>query len=283
MSVPFDARRAQLAGPPAAMIEGVMQSINMPNVGAETGMGQFAISAVGNLVYANGGVAPLSVSTLVRKDRKGVETEVDAPKGKAYFGPRLSPDGSRVALIVANGITSQDIWVIDVKVGTATRLTSHGVNQWPLWSPDEKKILFSGGAGSTQLLSAPADGSGIAELVMSAQTLLAPTSWPMERLPLVYVTGSDHSEIWSRPMSGGGQPKRFCKRDLVWRMATFLLTDAGWLTVRMNPVRRRSMCRHFRDRVKNTGSPPREGSIPTGRATETSCSIWSLGERETSP
>jgi Protein kinase domain/WD40-like Beta Propeller Repeat len=45
MAVPFDARRLQLTGPPVAMLEGVMQSINMPNVGVETGMGQFALSA----------------------------------------------------------------------------------------------------------------------------------------------------------------------------------------------------------------------------------------------
>jgi hypothetical protein len=37
MAVPFDGRRMQLSGPPVAMLDGVMQSVNEPNDGRETG------------------------------------------------------------------------------------------------------------------------------------------------------------------------------------------------------------------------------------------------------
>jgi eukaryotic-like serine/threonine-protein kinase len=234
MAVPFDLRRRQLTGAPVALLDGVMQSINMPNSGVETGMGQFAISTSGNLLYASGGVASLDAATLERVDRKGIEAELNAPKGKDYVGPRVSPDGSSVALSVTNSAGSRDIWVIDINAGTDTRLTYQGVNRWPLWSPDGKRVLFAGGAGSTRLLSLPADGSGAAEPVMSALTQLVAASWPAERLPLVYLAGSlDHSEIWSRPRSAAGEPKRF-------RETEFSLTDAElspdgrWLAYRSN-------------------------------------------------
>jgi serine/threonine-protein kinase len=234
MAVPFDARRMKLTGPPTAMIDGVMQSINMPLTGEETGMGQFAVSTSGNLVYASGGVAQLPRGTLVRVDRKGVATELNAPKGKDYLVPRISPEGSRVAVLVVNGIAARDIWVIDPNKGTATRLTSQGVNQMPLWSPDGKRILFCGGAGTTRLFSISADGSGAAELVTSGQARLTPASWPAERLPLVYLIGSPgHYEIWSRPMSGGGEPKRFIANEFDLLDAD-LSPDGRWMAYRSN-------------------------------------------------
>ena len=58
MAVPFDARRMRLAGPPVAMLDGVMQAVNGPNAVSKPGMGQFAASASGNLIYATGGIHP---------------------------------------------------------------------------------------------------------------------------------------------------------------------------------------------------------------------------------
>ena len=49
MSVPFDLRSQQIAGSPAAVLEDVMQSMNNPNSGNETGAGHFAVSRSGAL------------------------------------------------------------------------------------------------------------------------------------------------------------------------------------------------------------------------------------------
>src|SRR5262249_45420116 len=117
-----------------------MQSQHMDNEGFESGLGQFASSASGSLIYAPGSTAPPVTDTLVRVDRKGTETKLNAPSGD-YLGVRLSPDGQRLA-ITKNPI--HDIWVIDINTGNSTRLTSQGSNFWPTWSPDGKTILFSG-------------------------------------------------------------------------------------------------------------------------------------------
>ena len=47
MAVPFDAGSQQVTGAPVALIENVMQAVNAPNFGDETGAGQFAVSGRG--------------------------------------------------------------------------------------------------------------------------------------------------------------------------------------------------------------------------------------------
>lgn len=57
-----------------------------------------------------------------------------------------NPDGKKIALPnpkVNEGSFSEHIWVIDVESGEKEKLTSFiGVNAWPLWSPNGKKIMY---------------------------------------------------------------------------------------------------------------------------------------------
>jgi serine/threonine-protein kinase len=168
MAVPFDAQRVQVNGPPVAILDGVMQSSNMSNGVIESGMGQYAISDSGTLLYASGGIYPMASGFLFRVDRKGVATQLNAPKG-AYFVVRTSPDGKSLAVAkAANTNRLTDIWLVDINSGNSTRLTTQqGSNMWPIWSADGKQILFSGGLGNNELLSVAADGSGSVETVVS--------------------------------------------------------------------------------------------------------------------
>jgi hypothetical protein len=53
-----------------------MQSTNAANGAFETGMGQYALSASGTLVYAAGGRYPNETARLVRVNRKGEQTSI---------------------------------------------------------------------------------------------------------------------------------------------------------------------------------------------------------------
>jgi len=89
LAVPFDAARVEVTGAAVPLLDGIMQSINAPFSGDETGMGQFALSASGTLLYALGGRYPTGATTLVRVDRKGVETKLAEIKGSlAGLRPR---------------------------------------------------------------------------------------------------------------------------------------------------------------------------------------------------
>ncbi len=76
LAVPFDATRVALTGDPVPLLAGIMQSTNAPTGGDETGMGQFALSASGTLLYASGDRYPTETSFLMRVDRKGAETKL---------------------------------------------------------------------------------------------------------------------------------------------------------------------------------------------------------------
>jgi serine/threonine-protein kinase len=234
MTVPFDAQKVQLAGQPVALIDGVMQSANMASGVFESGMGQFAVSASGNLVFASGGIAAPSITTIVRKDRRGVETELGTPKGR-YFFPHLSPDGQRIA-IAKQGDTSRvsDIWVIDSNTGNPTRLTqgSNDSNDFPIWSADGKRILYWS-PRLTQVLSIAADGSGKPEIVMTgSKGFVAPVS-ATQSLVVYMELGNGKFEIWTRPLSGQGEPQRYVES----KFNTFnaeLSPDGHWMTYVMN-------------------------------------------------
>lgn len=82
------------------------------------------------------------VLRLVWIDRTGRELGT-LGQPAAYSSPSLSPNGQFVAVGVAAEST-RDIWIMDRKRGTATRLTTDPADDLnPTWSPDGETILFT--------------------------------------------------------------------------------------------------------------------------------------------
>ena len=107
LAVPFDATRVDVTGAPVPLLAGIMQSTNAPNGVDETGMGQFALSASGTLLYASGDRYPTATSVLMRVDRKGAETKLAEITG-SLAGVRLDSAGARVvAFKTGDGSRSQ--------------------------------------------------------------------------------------------------------------------------------------------------------------------------------
>jgi len=112
--------------------------------------------------------SPLSSGTspqrqLVWVDRQGREEPLSAPL-RAYAIPRISPDGTRVAVDARD--EEYDIWVWDLARGTLRRLTSDpGLDVSPVWTPDSHGILFSSvrGGGMPNMYRQAADGTGATE------------------------------------------------------------------------------------------------------------------------
>jgi serine/threonine-protein kinase len=128
-----------------------------------TASANYAISDDGTLVYATGTASGEIRRTLVWVDRTGQEQAIPAPP-RAYAYPRVSPDGTRVALDIRD--QESDIWIWDLMRQTLTRLT-FGIAQdsYPVWSPDSRRVFFaSPRAGDvTNIYSQAADGTGAPE------------------------------------------------------------------------------------------------------------------------
>jgi Tol biopolymer transport system component len=176
-AVPFDLDRLLVTGDPVPVLDGVTFD--------DAGVEQFSLSADGSLVYAAGGGSPSQARTLVWVDRQGREEPVPAPP-RTFMYPRLSPDGTKVALDIRD--QDDDIWVWDVTRATLTRLTfDPGMDRAPVWSPDGLRIAFSSQRGGIEgLFWQAADGTGAVERLWESTNTQFPTSFSPDGTRLVF-------------------------------------------------------------------------------------------------
>ena len=164
-AVPFDLTRMQITGPPAPLLDGVLTK--------DSGAADFALARGGTLVYVASSGAPTARRILTWVDRMGREEQLTAPE-RAYVQPRISPDGMRVALSVAD--QDNDIWMWELARHTLTRLTfDPSFDNDPLWTPDGRRVIFaSQRSGVVNLYSQAADGTGTVERLTESRTSQVP-------------------------------------------------------------------------------------------------------------
>ena len=135
---------------------------------------EFAVSNEGTLVYGLG--VGREKRELVWVDRAGREERVGAPTA-AYAYPRLSPDGTRVALDVPG--PNRDIWLWDFKRRMLERFTTDPTeNVLPAWTPDGRQLAFaSGRTGIPNLFIQPTNGSGTAEHLLPSPHVQQPLTF----------------------------------------------------------------------------------------------------------
>jgi len=208
VAVPFNTNRLELEGGAVVVLESVRQGVNAGNTAYDTLSGQFSFSPSGTMVYVPGGVWSDKLSSLVWVDREGRTEPLSASAGP-YWGPRLSPEGRRVAFASDPFGGSYDIWIHGLSRGTVTRLTFvEGGNFWPLWTPDGAWITFmSTRSGRPAMWWIRADGSGGAER-LSTHDGGIPNSWSPDGQVLAFsrVSKSDVWDIWMLPREGEPQP-----------------------------------------------------------------------------
>ena len=174
MAVPFDLQRLALTGAAVPVVEGVLQSTS-------SGGAQYNFSATGSLVYVAGSVQATVQNTLVWVTRNGAEQPLPAPL-REYQVPRLSPDGRRLAVTIAD-----QVWLYDLSREALSRFTFEGdQNSTPVWTPDGKRIAFSSNKeGTGSLFWQLADGSGGLERLTTRD--YNPASWSPDGQLLAFV------------------------------------------------------------------------------------------------
>jgi len=208
LAASFDARHLELTGPGVPLLDGVMQSVAAPTGEYESGIGQFAVSRLGTLVYAGGGIYRSLTGSMVRLDRSGAAVDLNFKDVASFL--RLSPDGRRLVAAKQAAINrAVDIELYDLERGTSTPLTSDHDSFWPIWSRDGQRILFAT-AGASRIDSIAADGRGTRETVFNKEgDEVTPASWSLDGRWLAILVNTPRIQILVRPMAEKGEPRLF--------------------------------------------------------------------------
>ena len=130
---PFDDERLEFSGEPVQILDGI------PVIGP--GRAPFSVSAAGVLAFWRS--PPGMPAVLQWFDRDGRSSPAVATPAR-YVGFALAPDGRRLAFSRTDSSGNADLWLRDVIQGDEHQLTFDGAAFTPHWSPDGKRVLFSG-------------------------------------------------------------------------------------------------------------------------------------------
>ncbi len=206
-AVTLDVRRSQVAGSESKVLDGIMVETS--------GAAHFAVSSNGTLAYIAG--APVSdQDELVWVDRDGRATTL-LDNGREFSFPRLSPDGSRVAVATPTG-SNEDVWIFHLRRRTFDRVTTHpGEDFEPVWSPDGAQLAIASEIGEATGDKGPAvawttgHDFRIQALTYTPEggSFEFPTSWSSDGKWIAYTSDKSGraSDIELLPTSGSRTPK----------------------------------------------------------------------------
>jgi hypothetical protein len=218
-AAPMDPDRLELTGPAVPLVYAVSNSGNRAD---------FDLSTSGTLVYRRGTVTNTLPSWLYASGK--IEPVLAKPGN--YSSPRLSPDGTRLALsVIQEG--KQSLWVYDLKRETWNRLTSEDNPEWlPTWTPDGEFLAFRSG---NTLAWTQWDGSGKVERLAGVNRNAGPWSFSADGKWLAFWPLEPDSDLWTVPverMPGVlllGQPQPPLLQQAGSKGAPAISPDGRWL------------------------------------------------------
>ena len=183
LAAPFDDQALEVTGPAIPLLEGV-------DVEGQ-GSSDLVISANGTIAYVSG-TSQASINELVWVSRSGGVEVIDPDWNGAFFHPRVSPDGDRLAVGIFDGSDVQ-VWIKQLDQGPLSKLTFQGtVSDRPNWHPDGGSVVFrSVRGGNGDAFSRRADGSSQAEPVLDADLDVNELIYSPDGEWLVYRLGWD--------------------------------------------------------------------------------------------
>ena len=237
LAVPFDSRALKVVGAPVAVAENVASGL-VPGR-ALNGVAHFAVSRSGTLAYVGGSFTEAGPRTLAWVDRAGREELLGIPP-RPYVYPRLSPDGTRIALTVRD--QEFDIWLWEIARKTLSRFTFDPADdRYSSWTPDGRRIAFgSTRGGEAGLWWQAADGTGVPERLarfpLSRYLYLLPTSMLPDSTSLVAtatpggggVTGGATPDLWVVTLGANPQSNPLLETTFTERNAE-VSPDGGWV------------------------------------------------------
>ena len=164
---------------------------------ATDGRASYDVSNTGVLIYRASGLLAASQPIVVDHTGRTI-TNVGEPGD--YQTASFSPDGSTVAAEKHDLRTGTgDLWLIDLMRGSSSRLTFDGMhNNKAVWSPDGKRIVFTGRPDGIRNLHLKSDlTSERDEPLLDPGPDRSPTDWSRDGTRILYQEGvAPRRDVW---------------------------------------------------------------------------------------
>jgi len=232
----FDLNRLEVLESPSPVLDHVAYSSG--NGGAE-----IDFSSNGTVVYRRGESAPeRGRMAVLWLDRSG-KTQPLLTKSGIYARPRLSPDGQRLAMRIAEP-SGVDIAVYDMRRDAISRVTDgRGTPDAPVWSANGRYIVFTD-LETGDLFWNRVDGGGRPQPLFGAgthtNTTRQPYSFSADGKRLAFMeTGAGGFDLWTVPLDDdgaalhAGTAEPFLRTSFDERHPAFS-TDGRWLAYASN-------------------------------------------------
>lgn len=200
LAAPFDPDALALRGPAEVVADGVRY--DQRNGGAH-----YAVARDGAIVYEP--AAPVSTEAYLSWVDVSGRVQRITQGARGFRDPRLSPDGRRVAVRIADGAGS-DLWLVDVDGGTLTRASFGLSPHRPVWTADGRGVTVSAEKDRRwQLLTLPVAGEKRPRVVLESANRLYPNAWTPDGRSLVYQERHEDTgwDLRSVDAEGGGPPR----------------------------------------------------------------------------
>jgi Tol biopolymer transport system component len=184
------------------------------------------VSTTGLLAYHSGNAS----TQLVWFDRAGSHVGL-VPDSEGANDPQLSPDENHVVFFRVDQNGAGDIWLVELRRGTASRLTTEPSYEWhPIWSPDGREIVFASNRNGPQNLYQMPGGGGPEQLLLQSNRRLIPTDWSRDGHFIVYgeVDPKTQEDLWILPVDGDRKPFPFLRTEFNETQGR-LSPDSRWM------------------------------------------------------
>jgi serine/threonine-protein kinase len=231
LAQPFDVDRLVTTGNPIPVIEGVTAGGPQGGVNAAgiSATAQYSVSRAGVLAYMPTRTTG-TARTLVWVDRDGKESPISAPP-HAYAYPRISPDGTQIAVDARDEEGDIQIW--DLARQTLRRLTfDPKLDGAPVWTPDGQRLVYT--AIGQGLVSRAADGTGPVEsLTRQGDFLHGASAFTADGKILLFTEGQTGNDIMQLNLAGRHEVSPLIQTNMNERNAA-LSPDGKWIAYEFN-------------------------------------------------
>ncbi len=227
---PFDPGTLTLSGTPLPIVDDIA-------AGGPATRAAFWTSQSGVLAYRTEATARASLVWMSRSGQLLGEAAPEALRGSF----KLSRDGSRVAMGIADDSGNADIWTLDLARQVTTRVTFDPAGEViPVWSHDDSRIAYvSDRSGIRQIYRTAFGGGGTEEQLTTEPSWKSILDWSPDGRHLLYLraSGTTGSDIWVSPLEGERTPAVVVQTPFSENGARFS-PDGKWIAYASNATGR---------------------------------------------